>query len=69
MSAIENRYDKNFYLSNYFENAVVRWDCVAKEFYVKFKGKNEFMAKDGSKVVTDAQIDGNIITKEEFDNF
>lgn len=57
------------YFRNEFEEVVIRSDPSKEYFYVKFKGKKEFIAKSGSSVVADAIISENIISKAEYDNY
>lgn len=57
------------YFINGFEEAVIRSDPSEEHFYVKFKGKKEFLAKVGSSVVADAIIAENLISKEEYEQY
>lgn len=57
------------YLSNDFENAVIKSLPDEDGFYVKFKGKKEFKAKKGSGVVAEALAEGVEITAEEYEKF
>ena len=49
-------------------------DCVVRSeprvgWFVKFKGKVEFKATNGSKLIAEAELQRDIITKEEYDNY
>lgn len=60
---------KPVYLKYDFENAVVRFDPETSSFFVKFKGEDEFIAKQESSIVTEAILGFNEITKSEYDNY
>ncbi|GAB1403131.1 hypothetical protein MASR1M74_03090 [Lentimicrobium sp.] len=60
---------EKLYFRNEFEEAVIRSDPSDEHFYVKFKGKKEFLAKEGSSVVADAIIVENLITREEYEQY
>ena len=70
MKTVRDEYaTQDVYFSNYFENAVIRWDFKKVKHYVKFKGSREFEAVKGSGVVTQGWMDNNEITKEEYYNY
>lgn len=56
------------YLDYDFEHCVVRSE-PGNGCFVKFEGETEFKAKHGSKLVTEALLGRNEITKEQYDNF
>lgn len=62
---------KPMYLKNSFEDAVLRTEPTATGLvvHVKFKGKQEFMAKKGSTVVADAYLEQALISEKEYLNF
>lgn len=60
---------EKLYFRNEFEEAVIRSDPSDEHFYVKFKGKKEFLAKEGSSVVAVAIIVENLITREEYEQY
>ncbi len=60
---------EHVFLSNNFENAVVRSDPGTPGFYVKFKGEKEFKAAKCSGVVAEALAEGREITAKEYENF
>ena len=51
------------------EDVVLRSEPNGGSFYVKFRGKTEFKAEPGSKIVADATLEGQEITKEQYDKF
>ena len=56
------------YLLNEFEEIAVRFEPSGDTF-VKPKGKDEFKAKDGSKVVADALSEGKEITFASYEGY
>lgn len=60
---------KPVFLKYDFENAVVRFDPVSNNVYVKFKGEDEFLSQIGSTIVTEAILSFNEITKKEYDEY
>lgn len=56
------------YMLNEFEEIAVRFDPSGDRF-VKPKGKDEFKAKDGSKVVADALSDGKEISAAAYQDY
>ena len=59
------------YIKNTYEDAVIRSSPTQSgvEYWVKFKGKHEIRPSERSVIVTDALLEQNIITKEEYDKF
>lgn len=51
-----------------FEQAVIR-SVPGKGFFVKLKGSDEFKAKDGSKLVTDAILEHKEISEDQYYDF
>ncbi len=60
------------YLKYTFEDCVLRSEYTDQGvvWYVKFRGENEFKAKDGSNIVSEVLciVPPPEITKEEYDN-
>lgn len=56
---------------NTFEDAAIRSVINDDElaYYVKFRGKDEFLTQHDSKLVTDAVLEHTTLTREEYDNF
>ena len=53
---------------NTYENAVIK-SIPETGFYVKFSGEDEFLAKNGSRLVTDGLLEYKEITEKEYNNF
>ncbi len=62
---------EEIFFINTFEDAAVR--SVINDntlaYYVKFRGKDEFLTQHDSRLVTDAILEHTILTKAEYDNF
>lgn len=56
------------YFKNTFENACIL-SIPGGGYWVKFSNEKAFKAKEGSKLITDAILEYNEITKEEYDSF
>ncbi|GEM_PF-3515829 len=63
--------EENMYFVNSFEDAVIRNEVSGDRisYYVKFRGKNEFVAEKESNVVTGGFEEHIIISKEEYEAF
>lgn len=59
------------YLYDHHEDCVVRSEppTDSNNYWVNFKGTAEYFAKHDCKLIMEARIPQNIITKEEYDNF
>ena len=56
------------FFMNTYENAVIK-SIPETGFYVKFSGEDEFLAKNGSRLVTDGLLEYKEITEKEYNNF
>ena len=63
--------DNQGYLSNYFEDAVVRFEKVdgANVWFLKFQGEKEFKVERSHRLVFEAIQEGDFITKDDYDAF
>ena len=59
------------YFINSFDKAIIRSivDNGKIRYFVKFKGEEEFEAKEGSGVIAKAFEEHTVITKEDYDSF
>lgn len=57
------------FLKNELEGAIVKGSMPGPVFLVKFQGKEPFVAKPESEVVTDAILEGVFSSEAEFENF
>lgn len=70
MIDISNRIGKEeLYLLNDYEDAVVRITASPIQYFIKFKGRREQQAPEASRIVADAIITPEPITKEAYDQF
>lgn len=72
MKTINERLEKMakevVYLKYEFEDAVLKFEPNG-DVWVKFKGKQAFKAKEESKIVTEAELQWEEITAEQYNNF
>ena len=60
---------KALYFKYDFENVVVRWEPSTNNYYVKFKGEYEFLAKQGSNIIYEAVQEQNEITESDYNAY
>ena len=63
------RQGRDVYFRYDWEDVAFRWEHAIRKTFRKFSGKPEKKVERGSKFALEAQLGGEEITKEEYENF